>query len=62
MSNMDHEEELARIVDGLLQRLRGGEQIDWSACRRRYPRHAQELQSLAPTMEAVVKVLVEKAN
>jgi hypothetical protein len=54
------EEELARIVDELLQRIRHGDTIDSPACLKRHPRHAEELKRLAPTMVAFVKVLVEK--
>jgi hypothetical protein len=56
------EEEIARVVDELLQRIRRGEAIEWPAVFRQYPRHAAELQWLAPTMEAVVKFLLENLS
>lgn len=62
MANDDVDDELPRIVDELLQRLRRGERVNWPACFRRHPRHAPELRRLATTMEALVKVLLKQAG
>ncbi len=61
MSKED-EEELARVVDELLQRIRRGEATEWPAVFRQYPRHAAELRRLAPTMEGLVHFLLENGK
>jgi hypothetical protein len=55
-------ENLERIVDELLQRLRRGEEIDWPGVYRRHLRHAEELKRLRPTMERLVKALLENGE
>ena len=55
-----YEDELARIIDELIQRLRRGERIDWPACFKRFPRYATDLRRWRPVMEGLVKVLVDK--
>ncbi len=62
MTPQADEENLDRIVDELLQRLRRGEKVDWPACFRQHPQHADELKSLAPLMESLVKHLLEKSD
>jgi hypothetical protein len=52
------EEELALIVDELLQRLRRGEVIDWPAQLANHPTYSEDLQRLGLTMEVLVSFLV----
>jgi hypothetical protein len=49
------DEELARLVDELAERLRRGESLDWPACLKRNPRYAEALKELAPAIEAIAK-------
>jgi hypothetical protein len=49
------DEELARLVDELAERLRHGEVLDWPACLKRNPRYAEALKELAPAIEAMAK-------
>lgn len=48
------DEDLARIIDDLAERLRHGEPLDWPACLRQHPRHAEALKQLAPALEILV--------
>jgi hypothetical protein len=49
------DEELARLVDELAERLRRGESLDWPACLKKNPRYAEALRELAPAIEAMAK-------
>ncbi len=48
------DEDLASVVDELAERLRHGEKLDWPACLRQHPRHAEALKQLAPALEILV--------
>ncbi len=48
------DEDLASIVDELAERLRHGEKLDWPACLRQHPRHAEALKEIAPALEVLV--------
>jgi len=52
--NATSDDDLARIVDELAERLRHGETLDWSACLEQHPRHAEALKQLAPALEILV--------
>jgi hypothetical protein len=45
------DEQLARVVNELAERLCEGERLDWPACLKEYPDEAAQLQELAPAIE-----------
>ena len=48
------DEQLARVVDELAERLCEGERLDWPTCLKAHPGEADALKELAPAIEILV--------
>src|SRR5262249_48074401 len=44
---------ISLLVDSIAERLKAGEEVDWSRTYREHPEHASELQALRPAIEAM---------
>lgn len=56
ITNAAHDAQLAKLVDVLIDRIQGGEQIDPVALVSDYPEDADRLRKLLPTLEAMAAV------
>lgn len=56
------DEQLARVVDELAERLCGGERLDWPTCLKEHPGHAAALKELAPAIEILAMLGKEGAS
>ena len=61
-SRAANEDELARLVDALADRLCRGERIDWKKCFTENPRHADSLMKLALALQALADMRVSERD